>query len=152
MKNKYEAKYLECTSNKYTLTMLTNQNKALNKALEAERTKYHTLVKSNKGLKERYKICTDHNIKLSKEIATLHKNKLDNVAMQCKLDFAKREYESVSEKYNAGEQKAKATYDDHLRNISDTCKQEVASSNKMGYLHAQSKLKEHRNHSIKTFS
>ena len=101
IKNKYEASYLECNSNKYAINMISNQSKALNKALETERNKYHTLVKSKEGLKERYKMCTDDKTRLTKEIAGIHKNKLDNHAMQYKLDFAKREYESVSSRSNA---------------------------------------------------
>ena len=83
--------------------MLSNQNKALNKALETERNKYLTLVKSNDGLKERNKICTDDKARLTKKFSGLHKNKIDKHAMQCKLDFAKREHESVSSRCIAAE-------------------------------------------------
>ena len=76
MKNKHEASCLECTSNKHALTMLTNQNKALNKALETEWTTHHTLVKSNEGLKERHKTCTDDKARLTKEIAGLPKKNI----------------------------------------------------------------------------
>ena len=132
--------------------MLSNQNEALSEALEAERNECHTLVESNEGLKERHKTCTDDKIRLAKEIVGLRKNQLDNQAMQCKLDFAKRAHESMSSRCNAAELKVKNADDSHLRNVYDTCKQETQSTNKMGCFRTQSKLREHRNHSIKTDS
>ena len=118
--------------------------------LETERNEYLTLFKSNEGLKERCEACTDEKARSTKEIAGLKKSKLGNYEMQCELDFAKRDYESVSSRCNADELKAKTAFGTHLCNLSDTCEKEIQSANKMGHLRAQSKLREHQNHSIET--
>ena len=107
MKNKHEAPFLECISNKHAIVILSNQNKVLNKAIETERSEHLSLAKSNEGLKERCKMRTGEKARLTKEVVYLEKSKPDNHAMQCKLEFAKREHESVPSRYNAAELKVK---------------------------------------------
>ena len=51
---------------------------------------------------------------------------------------------------NATELKANTACDAHLRNVSNTCKKHMQPANKMGCLHAQLKLRECLNKSMKT--
>ena len=133
MKTKHEASCLECDSRKHALKTSSNQNKALNNALATERNKNLNIVKSNEGLKERHETRVDEKDFLSKEVTGLCKNKLGENAMQVELDFAKRELDSASLRCNAADPKAKIACDAHLRNDSDTCKQNIQSTNKTGY-------------------
>ena len=75
--------------------------------------------------------------------------KIDKNTMQCELDFFKREHDCVSSRCNDAKIKAKTSCNAHLRDVSNTCKQDIQFADKMGFLRTQSTLRENCNQSKK---
>ena len=150
MKSKYEEIYLENTSNKRAMAALTKQLVDVNKMHASQLNKNINVVKNHEGLKEKYKLSQAENTRLQKEITSLHKDLADSNAKQYKIEFMKKEYDSLKSKYDAAESRATSTYNTLLKHVTDVSKEDVSSSKRMSLLHAQSKMKEQRNYAVKT--
>ena len=108
--------YLKNSSNKHLVAKLKAENTELNKAYKLQVNKNINIVKLCKWSKK-YRLAVDKVSCQNKEITGLNKVVLESNVKQCKIDFLKKEYDSLKARCKQAEAKVKSMCEAHLKYI-----------------------------------